>query len=115
MSQTITAEELKAKIDRGDDFVLVETLLPREYEDWHLPGAINIHFNKVGKEARERLEPEQEIIVYCHDPECNASPIAAKKLRNMGYENVIEFPGGKKAWKAAGYPVENGKTEQSGS
>ena len=41
MSETITAAELKEKIDRGDDFHLVETLMAREYEQWHLPGAID--------------------------------------------------------------------------
>ena len=106
MAQTITAAELKAKIDRGDQFHLVETLLPREYEKWHLPGAINIHFNKIGKESRERFEKDDEIVVYCHDEECNASPIAAKKLESMGYNHVYEFSGGKKAWKEAGYPVD---------
>jgi len=106
MAREITAEELKAKIDRGDEFHLVETLLPQEYEKWHLPGAINIHFNKIGKEARERFGEDDEIVVYCHDEECNASPIAAKKLESLGYRNVTEFPGGKKAWREAGYPVE---------
>ncbi len=106
MATEISAGELKAKIDRGDKFHLVETLMPQEYEKWHLPGAINIHFNKIGKEARERFGEADEIVVYCHDEECNASPIAAKKLESMGYENVFEFSGGKKAWKEAGYPVE---------
>ncbi|MFW5738626.1 MAG: rhodanese-like domain-containing protein [Spirochaetota bacterium] len=106
MPRTITAEQLKEKIDRGDDFRLVETLLPREYEKWHLPGAINIHFNKIGKQAREKFSEDDEIVVYCHDEECNASPIAAKKLESMGFTNVVEFPGGKKAWREAGYPVE---------
>jgi rhodanese-related sulfurtransferase len=107
MSQTITADELKAKIDRGDDFHLVETLLPQEYEKWHLPGAVNIHFNKVTKEARGRFGEDDEIIVYCHDENCNASPIAAEKLRKLGYAHVVEFSGGKKAWREAGYPTES--------
>ncbi|MFW5789532.1 MAG: rhodanese-like domain-containing protein [Spirochaetota bacterium] len=106
MAQEISAEQLKEKIDRGDDFRLVETLMPQEYEKWHLPGAINIHFNKMGKEARERFSEDDEIVVYCHDEECNASPIAAKKLEGMGFTRVYEFSGGKKAWKAAGYPIE---------
>lgn len=108
MAQTITAEELKKKIDRGDDFHLVETLLPREYDEWHLPGAVNIHFNKMTKAAREQFGEGDEIIVYCHDEECNASPIAAKKLEEMGFEHVYHFAGGKKAWREAGYPIEEG-------
>ncbi len=107
MAEKMTAAELKSKVDRGDDFHLVETLLPEEYEKWHLPGAINIHFNKIAKQARERLEKDAEIVVYCHDEECNASPIAAKKLESMGYKHVYEFPGGKRAWREAGYPVES--------
>jgi len=106
MAREISAQDLKTKIDRGDEFHLVETLMPQEYEKWHLPGAINIHFNKIGKEARERFAEGDEIVVYCHDEACNASPIAAKKLESMGYANVFEFSGGKKAWKEAGYPVE---------
>jgi rhodanese-related sulfurtransferase len=106
MANTITAEELKAKIDRGDDFHLVETLLPQEYEKWHLPGAINIHFNKIGKQARDHFDESDEIVVYCHDEECNASPIAAQKLEKLGYKNVYEFSGGKKAWREAEYPIE---------
>ena len=107
MAEKITADELKAKIDHGDDFHLIETLLPEEYEKWHLPGAINIHFNKIAKQARDRLGKDDEIVLYCHDEECNASPIAAKKLEGMGYKHVYEFSGGKKAWADAGYPVES--------
>jgi rhodanese-related sulfurtransferase len=107
MADTITAEELKEKMDRGEEFHLVETLLPKEYEQWHLPGAVNIHFNKIGKQARERFNEDDEIIVYCHDENCNASPLAAKKLEKLGYSRVREFSGGKKAWKEAGYPVES--------
>ncbi len=107
MSKTIDLETLKAKIDGNEDFYLVETLLPREYDEWHLPGAINIHFNKMGKEAKERFNEDDEIVVYCHDEECRASTIAAEKLDKMGFSNVYEFAGGKRAWKNAGYPTES--------
>jgi rhodanese-related sulfurtransferase len=107
MAEIIDAKTLKEKIDRGDHFHLVETLLPQEYEKWHLPGAINIHFNKIAKEARDRFNEDDEIVVYCHDDECNASPIAAKKLESLGFTHVYEFSGGKAAWKEAGYPTES--------
>jgi rhodanese-related sulfurtransferase len=42
MVKTISRNELKEKIDRGDNFVLVETLAPTAYEHAHLPGAINM-------------------------------------------------------------------------
>ena len=40
--KTITREELKAKMDRGDDFVLLEALGEASYRRGHLPGAIRI-------------------------------------------------------------------------
>jgi len=107
MAQKLTAEELNTKIDSGESFHLVETLLAEEYDKWHIPGAINVHFNKIGEEARARFEEDDQIVVYCHDEDCNASPIAAKKLESMGFKNVFEFPGGKKAWKEAGYSTES--------
>lgn len=106
MATEIDTKELKEKMDSGASFHLVETLLPEEYEKWHLPGAINIHFKKIASEAQERFSKDDEIIVYCHDEECNASPLAAKKLDSLGYSNVRHYGGGKKAWKEAGYPVE---------
>src|SRR5436309_12413236 len=39
---TIGRDELKEKIERKDNFVLVETLAPGYYNDAHLPGAINL-------------------------------------------------------------------------
>jgi len=38
----ISRKELKAKMDRGDDFVLVEELSRLHFESSHLPGAINL-------------------------------------------------------------------------
>src|SRR5215213_272928 len=40
----ISREELKAKMDRGDDFVLVEALSRQHFESSHLPGAINLPY-----------------------------------------------------------------------
>jgi rhodanese-related sulfurtransferase len=106
MANEISTEELKEKIDSGADFHLVETLLPEEFEKWHLPGAENIHFKKMGEAAKERFSTEDEIVVYCHDEDCNASKLAVKKLESMGYANVLHYGGGKRAWREAGYPTE---------
>ena len=66
MVATISRDELKAKIDRGDDFVLVEALGEEKYRDWHLPGAINIPYNRV-RELAPQLLPDKnaDIVVYC--------------------------------------------------
>jgi len=69
MIDTITREELKAKIDNGRDFTLVETLPAETYYHAHLPGAINLPPEQVS-ELASRLLPNKsaEIIVYCSKP-----------------------------------------------
>ena len=67
--QTISRDELKRKIDRKDDFVLVETLAEIAYDHAHLPGAINLPPDKIGKLAPQLLpDKNAEIIVYCASP-----------------------------------------------
>jgi len=67
--QTIRRDELKQKIDRGDDFVLMETLPPSSYESAHLPGAVNVPLEKL-RELVPDLAPEKDaaIVVYCANP-----------------------------------------------
>jgi rhodanese-related sulfurtransferase len=62
----ITRDELKAKMDRGDAFTLVETLPELAYRQGHLPGARNLPPDRV-KEQAPSLLPDRgaEIVVYC--------------------------------------------------
>jgi rhodanese-related sulfurtransferase len=63
------ARELKEKMDRGDDFVLVDTLAEKYYRHSHLPGAINLQVDQVGERAPELVpDKDAEIVVYCLDP-----------------------------------------------
>jgi rhodanese-related sulfurtransferase len=69
MVNTISRDELKQKLDRKDDFLLVETLPKIAYEHAHLPGAINLPSDKV-KELAPNLLPDKnaDIVVYCASP-----------------------------------------------
>ena len=49
---TISREDLKAKLDREDDFILVETLSEEQYRHAHLPGAVNIPPDREGAGRR---------------------------------------------------------------
>jgi rhodanese-related sulfurtransferase len=67
--ETISREELKAKIDGGESFALVETLQEVAYKHEHLPGAVNLPPDRV-RELAPTLLPDKsaEIIVYCSSP-----------------------------------------------
>ena len=66
---TISRDELKGKMDRNEDFTLVETLPSVAYHHAHLPGAINIPPDRI-EELAPQLLPDKvsEIIVYCASP-----------------------------------------------
>jgi len=69
MIETISRDELKAKIDRNDLFTLVETLPEFAYHHAHLPGAINLPPDKVSSDAAKLLpDKNADIVVYCASP-----------------------------------------------
>ncbi|MFB6246601.1 MAG: rhodanese-like domain-containing protein [Candidatus Pacearchaeota archaeon] len=104
---TISAEELKSKIDDGEDFVLVDVLGQDSYTAKHLPDAINIPVNEIEDKASEKLpDKDKEVIVYCASTDCQASPQAAEKLEELGYKNVKDFESGIAGWQEAGYELE---------
>jgi rhodanese-related sulfurtransferase len=61
--KTISREELKKKMDRGDDFLLLEVLGEASYNRAHLPGAVRFRsLEQVSDLAPARTT---EIIAYC--------------------------------------------------
>jgi rhodanese-related sulfurtransferase len=66
MTNTISRDELKQKIDRKEKFLLVETLAKVAYEQTHLPGAINLPPDQLNVLAPKLLpDKNAEIVVYC--------------------------------------------------
>ncbi len=110
MPDKIKMNELKGKFDNKENFTLIEVLEPGAFQEMHIKGAINIPLSKIGKEAKDRFDKDKELIVYCTDYECTASPTAAQKLEDLGFTNVKDYEGGKKEWAGAGLPVEKGET-----
>ncbi len=103
--KAITKDELKDKLENGN-IQLIEVLEEEEYNKAHIKGAINIPLKKIGTEAKQNYNTDDEIVVYCSDYDCTASPTAAKKLDSLGFSNVYDYEGGKKEWKEAGLPME---------
>jgi rhodanese-related sulfurtransferase len=69
MTATISRDDLKAKIDRHDNFKLVDALAEEAFQDAHLPGALNVPAARVRELAPQRLpDKNAEIVVYCSGP-----------------------------------------------
>ena len=66
MPTSIDRDELQ-RLVRDEQAQLVEVLPPDEYEDEHLPGAINIPLKTLDRETTQRLDCDRAVIVYCYD------------------------------------------------
>lgn len=107
MIERISREALRAKIERGDDFVLIDTLPAEAYRKGHLPGAISIPSDDILTEAPRRVpERDSEIVVYCGSGPCKRSDKAAARLVRLGYTRVRDYHEGKADWVAAGLPLQ---------
>jgi rhodanese-related sulfurtransferase len=65
MPHTVTRDELQQLLRQGAQ--LVDVLPAKEFAEEHLPGAVNLPLRRIETEARAALDPEQPVVVYCHD------------------------------------------------
>ena len=94
----IDAKALKEKMERGDRFVLIDVRDTEDRENGTIPGAIHLSKGKLElKIADEISDPKEEIVLHCGGG--SRSLLAAKSLKEMGYENVISLAGGYRGWK----------------
>jgi rhodanese-related sulfurtransferase len=111
MEHTITREQLSSLLESASPPLLLEALPAKYFDDAHLPGARNMPHDAVA-ELAPRLAPDKTapIVVYCANAACQNSPIAAVRLRQIGYTDVRVYAAGKQDWIDAGLPVEHGST-----
>ena len=102
-----TVSDVKARLERGEQFHFVDVREDDEFGQDHAAGAIHIGKGVIERDIETAIPNKQEpIVLYCGGG--YRSVLAADSLRQMGYTDVISMDGGIKAWRAAGYPMEKG-------
>lgn len=91
----IDVKEVKEKLDRGDDFVLIDVREPHEHQICNIPAAKLIPLGQVGQRLSE-LDPEADIVVHCKSGMRSAK--ACGVLRAAGFKHVRNMKGGILAW-----------------
>jgi molybdopterin/thiamine biosynthesis adenylyltransferase/rhodanese-related sulfurtransferase len=96
---TILATELKAKMDAGEDFLLVDVREPAEFEIISIPGAVLIPKGDIlNGSALASLPQDKQIVLHCKSGVRSAEALAA--LKAAGLTNSVHVQGGVLAWQA---------------
>jgi rhodanese-related sulfurtransferase len=92
----MTPRELRRRLDLGEPIVLVDVRERWEADLVSLPEARFIPLNELAYRAVDEIDPEEEIVLYCHHGV--RSMEAALLLWDYGYENVRSLAGGIDRW-----------------
>jgi sulfur-carrier protein adenylyltransferase/sulfurtransferase len=97
-------EQLEQRLTSGQPVAVIDVRDPDEYRDGHIEAATNISRGflefRVGGTVSD---PKTPVVLYCQTG--LRSVLAAKQLKELGYENVINLQGGYAKWAQSGRPV----------
>lgn len=99
----ITVKELMEKMERGEEFLLLDVRTPEEYAEGYIEGAVLIPYTEIEKRYEELGYKDSEIVVYCKMG--YRSAIAGRALAKLGFGNVKNLLGGIEVWKEMGGEV----------
>ena len=98
----LTVQELKKRLDRGDDLVVLDVRDEEKWDEGHIAGALHIYAGHLERRLEE-LPLDRLIVLTCNVG--NRASLGASILRRRGYKKVCNLLGGMTAWKNAGYSV----------
>jgi sulfur-carrier protein adenylyltransferase/sulfurtransferase len=97
VGHTISALDLKTKIDRGDNFLLVDVREQNEYEIVAIPGSVLIPKGDiVSGEALAGLPQDRQLVLHCKSGARSAEALAV--LHRAGFNDAVHVGGGVLAW-----------------
>jgi rhodanese-related sulfurtransferase len=96
--QTISVEEVKKRLDAGEELHLLDVREPHEHADFNIGGTL-LPLGRVMQMDTDEIEPwkNEEVIVYCRSG--NRSGQASMILETQGFTNVKNLTGGMLAWQ----------------
>jgi adenylyltransferase/sulfurtransferase len=90
----ITAPELKARLDKGDDIYVLDVREPHEYQICNINGHL-IPLGELPQRVHE-LDSSREIVAHCKSGKRSAQ--AVEFLRGAGFRKISSLKGGILAW-----------------
>ncbi len=100
----VSVEEVREQLDRGEPLVLIDVRDPDEYREGYIDPAVNISRGFLEFKVQDAFpDPATPIVLYCLSG--LRSILAAKALRDLGYEHVASLAGGVRRWKELKLPL----------
>ena len=91
----VSTDEVKAMLDAGEDFLLINALSPIEFTEKRIGGSVNIPYGPlVLGEASLPEDKGKKLVFYCKGPKCTKSKKSAAYAIEQGYTNVIGYDDG---------------------
>lgn len=101
----VTIEEVMRKLEARDDFHFLDIREDHEWEAGRAAGATHLGRGILERDIHNlAADADAEIVLYCGGG--YRSALSADNLQKMGYRNVWSMAGGIRAWREAGYPIE---------
>jgi len=98
-----TIDQVREQLGNGKPYVLLDVREKEEFREGHLADAVSVPRGYLELRVEQTIPDKRTpLIAYCAGG--TRSLLAAKQLRDMGYETVVSMAGGYSAWKGAGYP-----------
>ena len=96
--QTITVDELKTRLDAGENIHLLDVREPSENADFNIGGTL-LPLGEIRNMNTDAIDDwkDEEIVAYCRSG--NRSGVAAQFLEQVGFKNVKNLVGGMIAWR----------------
>jgi rhodanese-related sulfurtransferase len=96
--QIITVDELNARIQSGEQVLLVDVREPHEHSDFNIGGILH-PLGRILQADVDELDSmkDKEVVIYCRSG--NRSGQACLMLETMGFTNVKNLVGGMLAWR----------------
>ena len=105
--ETLPLATTLRRVGDGEKVVFVDTRERWEYDEGHIPGAINLRLRDVDERAAESLAKADLVIAYCVKDFRGYE--VAKALRELDVPAAIMTPHGMRGWIAAGLPIAGGE------
>ncbi len=103
----LTVDQVKAKLDRGEPFHLIDVREESEWAKDHVSGATYLGRGIIERDIEQQIpDPDAEIVLYCGGG--FRSALVADNLQKMGYRNVYSMDGGIRDWRQKSYPLTKG-------